>query len=103
MGRPLHDDRALFELLMLEGMSCGLSWEIILKKRDHMRKVFDNFEPQALVEYDSAKVSELMIDPGIIRHRAKIEALISNAEAYFKINEQYGSLAHFSINVSDAE
>jgi DNA-3-methyladenine glycosylase I len=94
-GRPLHDDRALFEMLILEGMSCGLSWEIILKKREHMRSVFDRFDPQVLVKYDAAKIDELMQDPGIIRHRAKIEAVISNAKAYFKIKELHGSLDHF--------
>jgi DNA-3-methyladenine glycosylase I len=94
-GRPQHDDRALFEMLILEGMSCGLSWEIILKKREHMRSVFDNFDPQAIVKYDAAKIDELMQDPGIIRHRAKIEAVISNANAYFKIKELHGSLDRF--------
>jgi DNA-3-methyladenine glycosylase I len=94
-GRPLHDDRALFEMLILEGMSCGLSWEIILKKREHMRNVFDRFDPQVLVKYDVAKIDELMQDPGIIRHRAKIEAVISNANAYFKIKELHGSLDRF--------
>jgi DNA-3-methyladenine glycosylase I len=63
-GRPRHDDRALFEMLILEGMSCGLSWEIILKKREHMRIVFDNFDPHVLIKYDAAKIDELMQDPG---------------------------------------
>ncbi|MDR1551805.1 MAG: DNA-3-methyladenine glycosylase I [Holosporaceae bacterium] len=94
-GRPLHDDRALFEMLILEGMSCGLSWEIILKKREHMREVFDNFDPHALLKYDDTKVDALMQDAGIIRHRAKVEAVIRNAEAYFQIKELYGSLDSF--------
>jgi DNA-3-methyladenine glycosylase I len=66
-GKPLHDDRRLFEMLILEGKSCGLSWELILKKRDHMRKVFDNFDPIAIIKYSDAKISELMQDAGIIR------------------------------------
>jgi DNA-3-methyladenine glycosylase I len=94
-GRQLHDERALFEMLVLEGMSCGLSWEIILKKRGHMRIVFDNFDPHMLVQYDCAKIDELMQDSGIIRHRAKIDAVIINAKAYFKVKELYGSLNYF--------
>ncbi|MDR2794375.1 MAG: DNA-3-methyladenine glycosylase I [Holosporaceae bacterium] len=87
-GRPLHDDQKLFEMLILESKSCGLSWEIILKKSEYMRKVFDNFDPEKLVKYDNAKIEELMQDAGIIRHRAKIEAVIENAKAYLKIKER---------------
>jgi DNA-3-methyladenine glycosylase I len=87
-GRPLHDDRKLFEMLVLEGKSCGLSWAIILKKRDHMRKVFDNFDPEALAKYDEAKINELMQDSRIIRHRAKITAVIDNAKAYFELKQR---------------
>jgi DNA-3-methyladenine glycosylase I len=94
-GKPLHDDRRLFEMLILEGKSCGLSWELILKKRDHMRKVFDNFDPEMLVKYDNAKIEELMHDPGIIRHRAKIEAVIGNAKAYFEVKKNHGLLDNF--------
>ncbi|MDR2781009.1 MAG: DNA-3-methyladenine glycosylase I [Holosporaceae bacterium] len=86
-GKPLHDDRRLFEMLILEGKSCGLSWEIVLKKRDHMRKVFDNFDPEMLVKYNDEKIEELMQDAGIIRHRAKIEAVISNTKAYFEVKK----------------
>jgi DNA-3-methyladenine glycosylase I len=94
-GKPLHDDRCLFEMLILEGKSCGLSWELILKKRVRMRKVFDNFDPEMLVKYDNAKIDELMHDHGIIRHRAKIEAVISNAKAYFEVKKLHGSLDNF--------
>jgi DNA-3-methyladenine glycosylase I len=94
-GKPLHDDRRLFEMLILEGKSCGLSWELILKKRDHMRKVFDNFDPEMLVKYSDAKIDELMQDAGIIRHRAKIEAVIGNAKAYFEVKKLHGSLDNF--------
>jgi DNA-3-methyladenine glycosylase I len=94
-GKALHDDRQLFEMLVLEGKSCGLSWELILKKRDHMKEVFDNFEPGVLIEYGDAKIDELMQDAGIIRHRAKIEAVIGNAKAYFEVKKQHGSLDNF--------
>ncbi len=87
-GKPLHDDQKLFELLILEGKSCGLSWELILKKRDYIRKAFDNFDPEILVKYNEAKIESLMQDAGIIRHRAKIEAVIENAKAYLKLKEQ---------------
>jgi DNA-3-methyladenine glycosylase I len=97
-GKPLHDDRRLFEMLILEGKSCGLSWELILKKRDHMKKVFDDFEPNAIIKYDDAKIDELMQDAGIIRHRAKIEAVVGNARAYFEVKKSHGSLDNFLWN-----
>jgi DNA-3-methyladenine glycosylase I len=86
-GKPLHDDWRLFEMLILEGKSCGLSWELILKKRDHMGKVFDNFDPNAIVKYNGAKIEELMQDAGIIRHRAKIEAVVRNAGTYSEVKK----------------
>ena len=85
-------------MLILEGKSCGLNWELILKKRNHMRKVFDNFNPHKLIEYNDAKVEELMRDVGIIRHRAKIEAVICNARAYFELKKLHGSLDNFLWN-----
>ncbi|MDR1334276.1 MAG: DNA-3-methyladenine glycosylase I [Holosporaceae bacterium] len=94
-GKPLHDDQRLFEMLVLEGKSCGLSWEIVLKKRDHMRKAFDNFNPNIISQYDTAKVDELMQDAGIIKHRAKIEAVICNAKAYLNVKNLHGSLDNF--------
>lgn len=86
-GKPLHNDQKLFEMLNLEGMSCGLSWEIILKKRDNLRKAFANFDPQKLVEFNNEKIDELMQNPGIIRHRAKISAIIQNARAYVQLTK----------------
>jgi DNA-3-methyladenine glycosylase I len=79
-------------MLILEGKSCGLSWELILKKRDHMKKVFADFDPSAIIKYDDAKIEELMRDAGIIRHRAKIKAVIGNAMAYFEVKKSHGSL-----------
>jgi DNA-3-methyladenine glycosylase I len=97
-GKPLHDDQQLFEMLILEGKSCGLNWELILKKRSYMRKVFDNFDPNVIIKYGDEKIDLLMQDAGIIRHRAKIEAIISNAMAYFEVKRLYGSLDNFLWN-----
>src|SRR6266480_1638909 len=75
-GVPVHDDRALFEVLILEGAQAGLSWDTILKKREHYRKVFENFDPRLVARYDSRKVKRLLADPGIVRNRLKIAAAI---------------------------
>lgn len=84
-GVPLQDDRALFELLNLEGAQAGLSWSTVLKKREHYRLVFDNFQPEIIANYDESKVAALLADPGIIRNRAKVAATILNAKAYLAI------------------
>ena len=73
-GRPLKDDRALFELLILEGCQAGLSWITVLRKREHYRKVYDGFDPARIARYTPAKLAKLLADPGIIRHRGKIDA-----------------------------
>jgi len=86
-GKPLHDDRALFELLILEGAQAGLSWATVLKKREHYRKVFDGFRPEIIAAYDDAKVAELLADPGIIRNRAKVAATIQNAKSYLALTQ----------------
>lgn len=90
-GVPLHDDRKLFEFLILEGMQAGLSWMTILKKRENFRLAFDNFDPVVVSHYDQAKVEDLLTDAGIIRHRGKIEAAIQNAQAFLGIQSEYGS------------
>lgn len=84
-GMPLYDDRALFELLILEGAQAGLSWSIVLKKREHYRFVFDDFNPELIACYDEQKVAYLLADPGIIRNRAKVAATIQNAKACLAI------------------
>jgi len=84
-GVPLHDDHALFGLLVLEGAQAGLSWATILKKREHYRLVFDGFDPERIARYDTAKVAALLADPGIIRNRAKVAAAIGNAQAYLRL------------------
>ncbi|MBP6189736.1 MAG: DNA-3-methyladenine glycosylase I [Azonexus sp.] len=84
-GVPLHDERALFELLILEGAQAGLSWATVLKKRQHYRCVFDGFEPELIANYDALKVAALLADPGIIRNRAKVAAAIGNARAFLAL------------------
>jgi DNA-3-methyladenine glycosylase I len=90
-GVPQHDDRVLFEFLILEGAQAGLSWDTILKKREHYRKVFDNFDPAKVVRYSPAKVEKLLADPGIIRNRAKVAAAIANARAFLDVVEEHGT------------
>ncbi len=90
-GVPIHDDRLLFEFLILEGAQAGLSWDTILKKRDRYRRVFDNFDAQKIARYTPAKVVKLLKDPGIVRNRAKILATIENAQWFLIVQDQFGS------------
>jgi DNA-3-methyladenine glycosylase I len=90
-GVPVHDDRMLFEFLVLEGAQAGLSWGTILKKRENFRRAFDGFDPGKVAGYDRKKVGELLGDPGIIRNRLKIESAIKNAKAYLEVEEEFGS------------
>lgn len=94
-GLPLRDDRALFELLILEGAQAGLSWATVLKKREHYRQVFDHFDPHKIARYDEQKVAALLADPGIIRNRAKIAATIQNANAYLSLTAEGQSFSDF--------
>jgi DNA-3-methyladenine glycosylase I len=90
-GVPLHDDRALFELLILEGAQAGLSWDTVLKKRARYREVFDGFAVEKVARYDKKKIRELLKDAGIIRNKLKIASTISNAQAFLKVREEFGS------------
>jgi DNA-3-methyladenine glycosylase I len=90
-GVPVHDDRALFEFLILEGAQAGLSWETILKKRENYREAFDSFDAEKIAQYDRRKVRELMANPGIVRNRLKIDATISNAKAFLAVQKEFGS------------
>lgn len=90
-GVPLHDDRTLFEFLVLEGAQAGLSWATILKKRPRYREVFDNFDAARISRYDAAKVAELLADPGIVRNRLKIAAAIGNAQRFLDVQDEFGS------------
>lgn len=89
--RPEHDDQKIFEFLILEGMQAGLSWSTILNKRDHMKEVFDSFDPAVIAGYTEEKKQSLLSDPGIIRNRLKIEAMVNNAVMFLKVQEEYGS------------
>src|ERR1700682_1411463 len=90
-GVPLHDDRKLFELLILEGAQAGLSWNTILQKRENYRKAFDHFDPAKVARYGAKKSNQLLKDPGIIRNRLKIAAAVQNAKAFLAVQEEFGS------------
>lgn len=90
-GRPVHDDKQLLELLILECFQAGLSWECVLNKREAFRKAFDGFDRDTIISYDEAKIEELMMTSGIIRNRAKIKAAIANTSVFKEIQEQFGS------------
>ena len=90
-GTPLHDDRLLFEQLVLQGFQAGLSWITVLRKRENFRRAFDGFDPERIAAYDEARVARLLQDAGIVRNRAKIEATISNAMAFKAVSEEFGS------------
>ena len=94
-GKPLKDDQALFELLTLEGCQAGLSWITVLRKREHYRKVYDGFDARKIARYTPAKLKKLLEDPGIIRHKGKIDASVSNAKAFLALQEREGSFAKF--------
>ena len=90
-GVPLHDDRKLFEFLILDGAQAGLSWITILKKRQNYRKAFDNFNPRKIARYDTRKISELLLNQGIIRNRLKIEAAVQNARSFLELQIEFGT------------
>lgn len=90
-GVPVHDDRTLLEFLILEGAQAGLSWDIILRKRESYRKVFDNFDAAKIALYDKRKIESLMLDSGIIRNHLKIDAAIRNAKSFLQVKEEFGS------------
>ncbi len=90
-GQPVHDDRVLFEFIVLESAQAGLSWYTILKKRENYRKAFDAFDPRIIAQYTEAKAAELMNDAGIIRNRLKIQATIRNAQAFLAVQQEFGS------------
>ena len=94
-GVPEYDDRALFEKLVLDGFQAGLSWITILRKRESFREAFDGFEPERIVRYKPARVEKLLQNPGIIRHRGKIEATIGNARAWLDIMEEDSGFSGF--------
>jgi DNA-3-methyladenine glycosylase I len=90
-GVPVHDDRLLFEFLILEGHQAGLSWLTILKKRDNYRKALDNFDPAKIAKYDQKKINALLKNEGIIRNRLKINATVQNAKSFLEVKKEFGS------------
>jgi DNA-3-methyladenine glycosylase I len=90
-GVPVHDDRTLFEFLILEGAQAGLSWETILRKRENYRAAFDNFHPAKVAKYDRRKIARLLADEGIIRNRLKIASAVQNARAFLDVQREFGS------------
>ncbi len=94
-GRPVHDDRKLFEMLILEGAQAGLSWITILRKRMNYRKAFDNFDPRKVARYDRKKIRALMQDAGIVRNRLKVESAIANAKAFLAVQKEFGSFDRY--------
>jgi len=102
-GVPVHDDRTLFEFLVLEGAQAGLSWNTILMKREHYRKVFDHFDARKVARYNAGKVKQLLADPGIVRNRLKIAAAIRNAAAVLEVQREIGSLDAFLWKFTDGK
>jgi DNA-3-methyladenine glycosylase I len=94
-GVPLHDDRALFELLILEGAQAGLSWSTILAKRENYRRAFDGFDAQKIARYTPKKIESLLADAGIVRNRLKISATIRNAQAFLSVQKEFGSFDRY--------
>jgi DNA-3-methyladenine glycosylase I len=90
-GRPQHDDRVLFEFLVLEGAQAGLSWSTVLNKREHYRKALDHFEPAKIARYSDARLDKLLLDPGLIRNRLKIYSMRTNAQAFLQVQKEFGS------------
>ena len=94
-GVPVHDDRRLFEFLILEGAQAGLSWNTILQKRDAFRTAFDHFDPALVARYDARRIRRLLSNPGIVRNRLKVQAAISNAQAFLRIQKEVGSFDQY--------
>jgi DNA-3-methyladenine glycosylase I len=94
-GVPLHDDRALFEFLVLEGAQAGLSWHIVLKKRENYRAAFDQFDPEKVARYTPAKINKLLANPGLIRNRLKIASAVRNARAFLAVQQEFGSFDRY--------
>jgi DNA-3-methyladenine glycosylase I len=94
-GVPLHDDQRLFEFLVLEGAQAGLSWHIILKKRDNYRAAFDRFDPAKVARYNAARIAKLLRLPGIVRNRLKIASAVQNAKSFLAVQEEFGSFDRY--------
>ncbi len=102
-GVPLHDDRLLFEFLLLEGAQAGLSWITILKKRENYRLAFDGFDPERIARYRPARLEKLLANPGIVRNRLKVASAVTNAKAFLEAREEFGSFDRFIWGFVDGE
>lgn len=102
-GKPVYDDETLFEFLLLETFQAGLSWITILRKRESFAEAFDNFDYKKIARYDEEKKHELLQNPGIIRNRLKVAAAISNAQAFMKVQEEFGSFSKYFWNFTDGK
>jgi DNA-3-methyladenine glycosylase I len=94
-GVPVHDDKLLFEFLILEGAQAGLSWSTILNKRDNYRRAFDRFDPRKVAKYDARKIKQLLADAGIVRNRLKINAAVQNAKAFLAVQKEFGTFDQY--------
>jgi DNA-3-methyladenine glycosylase I len=94
-GVPLHDDRKLFEFLLLDNAQAGLSWQTILNKRENYRKAFDNFDPAKIARYNDRKITSLLNNPGIVRNRLKVRSAVTNAQALFEVQTEFGSFDNY--------
>ncbi|HZQ22577.1 MAG TPA: DNA-3-methyladenine glycosylase I [Terriglobales bacterium] len=94
-GVPAHDDRTLFEFLVLEGAQAGLSWDTILQKRQNYRAAFDDFDPKVIARYTPARIRQLLANPGIVRNRLKIESTVRNAQAFLKVQQEFGTFDRY--------
>jgi len=94
-GVPLHDDRTLFEFLILEGAQAGLSWSTILNKRENYRKAFDRFDPKRVAKYDRQKIQQLLRDPGIVRNKLKVASAVGNARAFLNVQKEFGTFERY--------
>jgi len=94
-GVPVHDDRVLFEFLLLEGAQAGLSWITILRKREHYRRVFAGFDPERVARFDRARIARALADPGIVRNRLKVESAVGNARAFLEVQSAFGSFDRY--------
>ncbi|HLR41362.1 MAG TPA: DNA-3-methyladenine glycosylase I [Virgibacillus sp.] len=94
-GKPVHEDRKLFEMLSLEGAQAGLSWITILKRRENYRAAFDNFDPEIVSNYNEDKIQALLLDEGIIRNKLKVRSVVTNAQAFLKVQLEYGSFDQY--------
>jgi len=102
-GKPLHNDRKLFEFLILEGAQAGLNWLMVLKKRENYRKAFDNFDPVKIAKYNQRKINSLLNNEGIIRNKIKIQSAIQNAKTFLKVQDEFGSFNKYIWQFTDGK